>query len=67
MTTNSQSADKLMTRLGALFSVAAVGLAFSMQANAPDDSIFEEIVVTVQKREQNIMDVPGRGHRTDWR
>ena len=58
MTTNSQSADKLITRLGALFSVAAVGLAFSMQANAQDDSIFEEIVVTVQKREQNIMDVP---------
>ncbi|NOR36407.1 MAG: TonB-dependent receptor [Woeseiaceae bacterium] len=46
-------------RLGVLLPVAAAGLAFSSTVSAQDDeAIFEEIVVTVQRREQNIMDVP---------
>ena len=46
-------------RLGVLLPVAAAGLAFSSTVSAQDDTaIFEEIVVTVQRREQNIMDVP---------
>jgi len=45
---------------GALLPVAAAALLFSTSANAQDeeDVYFEEITVTVQKREQNIMDVP---------
>jgi len=46
-------------RLGVLLPVAAAGLAFSSTVAAQDDeAIFEEIVVTVQRREQSIMDVP---------
>lgn len=46
-------------RLGVLLPVAAAGLAFSSTVSAQDDTaIFEEIVVTVQRREQSIMDVP---------
>jgi outer membrane receptor protein involved in Fe transport len=46
-------------RLGVLLPVAAAGLAFSSTVSAQDDeAIFEEIVVTVQRREQSIMDVP---------
>ncbi|NIL95356.1 MAG: TonB-dependent receptor [Woeseiaceae bacterium] len=47
-------------RLGALLPVAAAGLAFSSTVYAQDEdmAIFEEIVVTVQRREQSIMDVP---------
>jgi len=46
-------------RLVVLLPVAAAGLAFSSTVSAQDDeAIFEEIVVTVQRREQNIMDVP---------
>ena len=46
-------------RLGALIPVAVAGLTFSGATVAQDDTeIFEEIVVTVQRREQSIMDVP---------
>jgi len=46
-------------RLSVLLPVAAAGLAFSSTVSAQDESaIFEEIVVTVQRREQSIMDVP---------
>jgi outer membrane receptor protein involved in Fe transport len=46
-------------RLGVLLPVAAAGLAFSSTVSAQDDeAIFEEIIVTVQRREQSIMDVP---------
>lgn len=46
-------------RLGVLLPVAAAGLAFSSTATAQEnEAIFEEIVVTVQRREQSIMDVP---------
>ena len=58
MTINSKTTKNRMTSLGALIAVAAAGLVFSTSANAQDDSIFEEIVVTAQKRQQNIMDVP---------
>ena len=58
MTTNSKTTEKCVTGFGAALMTVAAGLVFSMPANAQDDSIFEEIVVTVQKREQNIMDVP---------
>ncbi len=58
MTINSQTTDKCVTRIGAALIAVATGFIFSMPANAQDDSIFEEIVVTVQRREQNIMDVP---------
>lgn len=48
-----------MLRLGVLLPVAAAGLTFSSTVAAQDDTaIFEEIVVTVQRREQSIMDVP---------
>jgi len=50
---------QLLMRLGVLLPVAAAGLAFSSTATAQDgEAIFEEIVVTVQRREQSIMDVP---------
>jgi outer membrane receptor protein involved in Fe transport len=58
MTIHSQAMEKCVAGFGTALATAAVGLFFSMSANAQDDSIFEEIVVTVQKREQNIMDVP---------
>jgi iron complex outermembrane receptor protein len=58
MTINSKTTEKCVTGFGAALMTVAAGLVFSMPANAQDDSIFEEIVVTVQKREQNIMDVP---------
>lgn len=46
-------------RLGVLLPVAAAGLAFSSTVAAQEDTaIFEEIVVTVQRREQSLMDVP---------
>ena len=48
-----------MLRLGILLPVATAGLAFSSTVSAQDDdALFEEIVVTVQRREQSIMDVP---------
>ncbi|MDX2411886.1 MAG: TonB-dependent receptor [Woeseiaceae bacterium] len=58
MITNSKTTEKCVTRFGAALVAVATGFIFSMPANAQDDSIFDEIVVTVQKREQNIMDVP---------
>ena len=58
MTINSRTTEKSVTGFGAALATVAAGLIFSMPANAQDESIFEEIVVTVQKREQNIMDVP---------
>ncbi len=46
-------------RLGILMPVTAAGIAFSPATFAQEESaIFEEIVVTVQRREQSIMDVP---------
>jgi outer membrane receptor protein involved in Fe transport len=45
-------------RLGAMMAVAAVGMIFSTSANAQDDVLFEEIVVTAQRRAQDIMEVP---------
>lgn len=46
-------------RLSVLLPVAAAGLAFSSTASAQKDgAIFEEIVVTAQKRAQDIMEVP---------
>lgn len=46
-------------RLGALLPLAVAGLAYNTTAVAQDEEqIFEEIVVTVQRREQSIMDVP---------
>jgi outer membrane receptor protein involved in Fe transport len=46
-------------RHGVLLPVAAAGLTFSSSIYAQDDTaVFEEIVVTVQRREQSIMDVP---------
>ena len=46
-------------RLGTLFPVAVASLTFSGATVAQDDTeIFEEIIVTVQRREQSIMDVP---------
>ncbi len=48
-----------LLRLSALAPVAVTGLAFSPSTFAQEDTaIFEEIVVTVQRREQSIMDVP---------
>ncbi len=58
MTINSKTTEKCVTHFGAALIAVATGFIFSMPANAQDDSIFDEIVVTVQKREQNIMDVP---------
>ena len=51
----------VMTRsghLGTLLAVAAAGMIFGTSASAQDDMIFEEIVVTAQKRAQDIMEVP---------
>ncbi len=46
-------------RVGALLPVAATGIVFTAPAFAQGETeIFEEIVVTVQRREQSIMDVP---------
>jgi iron complex outermembrane receptor protein len=46
-------------RLGTLLPLTAAGMAFSPATFAQEDTaIFEEIVVTVQRREQSIMDVP---------
>jgi iron complex outermembrane receptor protein len=46
-------------RLGLLVPMAVAGLMFGTTVSAQDDpAIFEEIVVTVQRREQSIMDVP---------
>ena len=46
-------------RFAAFLPLAFAGLLFNSSAFAQEDQqIFEEIVVTVQKREQNIMDVP---------
>jgi outer membrane receptor protein involved in Fe transport len=46
-------------RLGVTLPVVLAGLAIGQSAVAQDDTaIFEEIVVTVQRREQSIMDVP---------
>ena len=48
-----------LLRLGTVLPLTAAGLAFSPATLAQDDTaIFEEIVVTVQRREQSIMDVP---------
>jgi outer membrane receptor protein involved in Fe transport len=48
-----------LLRLGTLLPLTAAGLAISPATMAQDDAaIFEEIVVTVQRREQSIMDVP---------
>jgi outer membrane receptor protein involved in Fe transport len=45
--------------IAALLTIATTGLIFSASANAQEDeAFFEEIVVTVQRRAQNIMDVP---------
>lgn len=46
-------------RFGALLPLVAAGLSFSSTVVAQEETpIFEEIVVTVQRREQSIMDVP---------
>ena len=46
-------------RLGTLLPLTAATIAFSPAAIAQEETaIFEEIVVTVQRREQSIMDVP---------
>jgi outer membrane receptor protein involved in Fe transport len=46
-------------RLGTLLPLTAAGIAFSPATFAQEETaIFEEIVVTVQRREQSIMDVP---------
>jgi outer membrane receptor protein involved in Fe transport len=47
-------------RLGVLLPVVVAGLSFSVTVSAQGDdtAIFEEIVVTVQRREQSLMDVP---------
>jgi iron complex outermembrane receptor protein len=58
MTINSRTTEKCVTRFGAALITVATGFIFSVPANAQDESIFEEIVVTAQKREQNIMEVP---------
>jgi iron complex outermembrane recepter protein len=48
-----------LLRLGTVLPLTAAGIAFSPAATAQEDTaIFEEIVVTVQRREQSIMDVP---------
>ena len=48
-----------LLRLGSLLPLTAAGIAFSPASLAQEDTaIFEEIVVTVQRREQSIMDVP---------
>lgn len=48
-----------LLRLGTVLPLTAAGIAFSPATLAQDDTaIFEEIVVTVQRREQSIMDVP---------
>ncbi len=58
MTTDTQSI--LRRIVGIMLPAAALGLFIngSVLAQEPSSSIFEEIVVTAQKREQNIMDVP---------
>ena len=54
-----QSTERRLISVGALVPLAAVGLMLNTTANSQElEGIFEEIVVTVQKREQNIMDVP---------
>jgi outer membrane receptor protein involved in Fe transport len=59
MISNIQMIINRVLAFGALLPVAAAGLVFSTSASAQDeDSIFEEIVVTAQKRRQNIMEVP---------
>ena len=58
MTIHSRTTEKCVTGFGAALATVAAGLIFSVPANAQDDSIFEEIVVTAQKRQQNIMEVP---------
>jgi outer membrane receptor protein involved in Fe transport len=46
-------------RFGTLLPVVVAGLSFSSTAVAQEETpIFEEIVVTVQRREQSLMDVP---------
>ncbi len=48
-----------LLRLGTLLPLTAAGIAFGPATFAQEDAaIFEEIVVTVQRREQSIMDVP---------
>ena len=48
-----------LAQLGRYFSLALAGIVFTSPATAQDDNVgLEEIVVTAQKREQNIMDVP---------
>jgi iron complex outermembrane recepter protein len=58
MNITSQSVAFRVTRVGLLLPLATFGLAMSPSSQAQDREIFEEIVVTVQRREQNIMDVP---------
>jgi len=54
-----RSTERRLISVGALVPLAAVGLMFNTTANSQElEGIFEEIVVTVQRREQNIMDVP---------
>ncbi len=54
-----QKSVQRLPAFGAILSLAATGLFISAAASAQDDEmIFEEIVVTAQKREQNIMEVP---------
>jgi len=58
MTTDTQSV--LHRIAGVILPAATLGLFINgpVLAQEPSSSIFEEIVVTAQKREQNIMDVP---------
>ena len=61
MIQETRAIKRSLTRLSAILPMAAFGLMFNASSNAQgqaQEEIFEEIVVTVQKREQNIMDVP---------
>jgi hypothetical protein len=50
MTINLKTTEKCVTRFGAALIAVATGFVFSVPANAQDDAIFEEIVVTAQNQ-----------------
>jgi len=53
-----QSIINRVSSFGMLLPLATAGMFFSASVNAAEAVMFEEIVVTAQKRAQNIMDVP---------
>lgn len=53
-----KSTDNSLHKLGRYYLVALTALAIAAPAAAQDSGALEEIIVTAQKREQNIMDVP---------